>query len=282
MHPLPKRIALLLAIGSFVIGLFLLGYNLRLISEPAMTIVVNLWPVLLVAGGIILVVDSTRKRVTTDENAPAIREFALPIEPGSLELACRLQFSYGTLVVSPGDSRLVTEHVGSAPDPFISQQLLGQQNEISVSTGQPLFPSHFQLHNRWSLELPALIPLRLSLQLHESNLRMDLRKLDVESLELRAEAGTQEIYIGRPGHKMTVQVYSSGGSLSLFLPAHDFSWVRLLNPFCRVDYPQGDLEKREDGSLVTPRTQNSRESVEIEVDGPIRNLVLDIVEASET
>lgn len=282
MNPLPKRIALLLATGSFVIGLILLGYNLRLMSERAMNILVNLWPLLLVFGGILLVVDSTRKRFTTADTAPTTRQFPLPIEPGSSELACRLLFSYGTLIVAPGGSRLVTEHTGNGPDPSISCQLLGQRSEITVTTGQPLFPSHFQLHNRWSLELPSRIPLRLSLQLHESDLRMDLRQLDVESLELRAEAGTQEIFIGRPGHKMTAQVYSSGGSLSLFLPAHVFSWVRLLNPFCRVDYPQGDLEKREDGSLVTPRTQNSRESVEIEVDGPIRNLVLDITEASET
>jgi hypothetical protein len=282
MLPLPKRIALLLAIGSFVIGLFLLGYNLRMISEPAVSIVVNLWPLLLVIGGIILVVDSTRKRVTTSVGHPTAREFPLPVEPGSSEIACRLQFSYGTLVVIPGASRLVTEHVGAAPDPSITRRMLGQRNEITVSTGQPLFPSHFQLHNRWSLELPRETPLRLSVQLHESNLRMDLRELNVESLEIRAEAGEQEVLIGKPGHKMAVQVYSSGGSLSLFLPPQVFSWVRLLNPFCRVDYPQGDMEKREDGSLVTPRTQNSRESVEIEVDGPIRNLVLDIKEASET
>jgi len=282
MNPLPKRIALLLATGSFVIGLFLLASNLRLVSDGAMNVVINLWPLLLMFGGIMLVIDSNRKRLTTDEAAPTTRQFPLPIEPGSSELACRLMFSYGTLVVTPGDSRLVTEHVGNGPDPSISRQLLGQRSEITVATGQPLFPAHFQLHNRWSLELPPRIALRLSLQLHESDLRMDLRQLDVESLELRAESGTQEIFIGRPGRKMTAQVYSSGGSLSLFLPAHVFSWVRLLNPFCRVDYPQGDLEKREDGSLVTPRTQNSRESVEIEVDGPIRNLVLDIMEAPET
>ena len=69
--------------------------------------------------------------------------------------------------------------------------------------------------------------------------------------------------------------------MSLVLPARVFAQVRLLNPFCRVDFPQGDLEKREDGSLITPRTADSRGRVEIDVDGPIRNLVLDIGETEE-
>ena len=60
-----------------------------------------------------------------------------------------------------------------------------------------------------------------------------------------------------------------------------FCIVRLLNPFCRLDYPQGDMEKREDGSLVTPRAAPGAGSVEIEVDGPIRDLVLDIEESED-
>jgi hypothetical protein len=111
---------------------------------------------------------------------------------------------------------------------------------------------------------------------------MDLRKLDVESLDLRTDSGAQEVLLGRPSRKLSGQIYSSGSDLSLVLPSRVFAWVRLLNPFCRVDYPQGDFEKREDGSLVTPSAVDARGSVEIAVDGPIRNLVLDIEEAAET
>jgi hypothetical protein len=278
MHPLPKRIALLIAIGSFVIGLFLLGYNLRIISESAVSIVVNLWPVLLVIGGIFLLFDSTRKRITTGEAAPTTREFALPLDGAPTEVACHIQFSYGTLRVASGAARLLTEQHGTAPEPTITRQVLGQRSEIGIVAGQPLFPSHFQLHNRWSLELPERMPLRLSVHLHESNLHMDLRALEIESLTLRAEAGVQEILLGKPRRTVKAQLYSSGGSLSLTLPADVFTWVRLLNPFCRVDYPQGDLMRREDGSFVTTGEQKSRESVEIEVDGPLRTLVLDITD----
>jgi hypothetical protein len=109
-----------------------------------------------------------------------------------------------------------------------------------------------------------------------------VRSLEVESLDLRMDSGAQEILLGRPRKKLVGQIYSSGGDLSVVLPSRVFAWVRLLNPFCRVDYPQGDLEKREDGSLVTPTAVEAKGSVELSVDGPIRNLVLDIEESPET
>jgi hypothetical protein len=283
MHPLTKRIALLLSIFSLVIGLFLLAYNLRLISEPAQSIALNLWPLLLVIAGIMLVVDSAKKRVSQASGLKS-RQFPLPLPESSRELSCKIQFSYGRLVVarSAGSPRLFTEQIGPAPSPAIVQDTVGGRCEISIGISQPLFPSHFQLRNTWRLELPPRLPIHLSLQLHEANLRMDLRSLEVESLDLRMDSGAQEILLGRPRKKLVGQIYSSGGDLSVVLPSRVFAWVKLLNPFCRVDYPQGDLEKREDGSLVTPTAVEAKGSVELSVDGPIRNLVLDIEETPET
>lgn len=122
----------------------------------------------------------------------------------------------------------------------------------------------------------------MSLLLHEADLHMDLRRLHVESLDLRTDSGAQEVLLGRPRRKLLGQIYSSGSDLSLVLPSRVFALVRLLNPFCKVDYPQGDLEKKEDGSFITPAAADAKGSVEIAVDGPIRNLVLDIEESAET
>jgi hypothetical protein len=285
MHPLTKRIALLLSIFSLVIGLFLLAYNLHLISEPAQSIALNLWPLLLVIAGIMLVVDSEKKkRVSTQASGLTSREFPLPCPESAREITCKVQFSYGRLVVARSSDapRLFTEQFGTSPAPAIVQDMVGERCEITVGISQPLFPAHFQLRNTWRLELPAHIPIHLSLHLHEANLRMDVRSLEVESLDLRMDSGAQEILLGRPRKKLVGQIYSSGGDLSVVLPSRVFAWVRLLNPFCRVDYPQGDLEKREDGSLVTPTAVEAKGSVELSVDGPIRNLVLDIEESPET
>ncbi len=284
MHPLTRRIAMLLSVFCLVIGLFLLAYNLRLISEDARSTALNLWPLALVIAGIMLVADSTRKRVSARASAVRSMQFPVPLAASGTEAAYRVQFSYGrlTIVSASGAPRLITEQVGPAPAPAITHETIGERNEVSIAISQPLFPAHFQLRNAWRLELPCGASLRLSLKLHDADLMMDLRGLDVESLDLRTDSGVQEIRLGRPRRKLSCQVYSSGSDLSLVLPARVFAWIRLLNPFCRVDYPQGDLERREDGSFITPAAPDTRGSMEIAVDGPIRNLVLDIEETSET
>ena len=281
MHPLTKRIALLVSLFSLVIGLFLLGYNLHFIPEEARSTALNLWPILLVIAGIMLVFDSTKKRVSDHASSVSVMQFPIPVPPGSTELAFRVQFSYGRLVVgcASGAPCLVTEQVGSGASPAITQAMMGDRPEISIAISQPIFPAHFQLRNTWRLDLPRGMTLRLGLQLHEADLRMDLRRLEVESLDLRTDSGAQEILLGRPRKKLSGQIYSSGSDLSLVLPSRVFAWVRLLNPFCRVDYPQGDLEKREDGSLVTPTAGDAQGTVEIAVDGPIHHLVLDVEDA---
>ncbi len=283
MHPLARRIALLVSAFSLLAGMFLLAYNLRLITEDARGVALNLWPVLLIAAGVMLVGDSTRKRASALSALARTEQFRLPFDPAGSELTLRVHFSYGRLVIGPadGEPRLVTEQIGRAAVPSISEQRVGERREISIAISQPLFPAHFELRNTWRLELPRGAPLHLLLQLHEADLVMDLRPLEVESLELRTESGDQEIILCRPRKKLSARIYASGSSLSLILPSRVFAWVRLLNPFCRVDYPQGDLERKEDGSLVSAKAAETRGSVEIEVDGPLRTLLLDIEDPAD-
>jgi hypothetical protein len=284
MHPLAKRIALVVSAFSLMIGLFLLGANLRIIPGDAMAMALNLWPILLVLVGILLLFDSTKKRMRANGSQATTTHHPLPFREGAAELAVKLQFSYGRLVVTraAGAPQLTAETMGPIEAPTIINESMGERSGLTIAMSQPLFPSHVMYMNSWRLELPPRVPLRLSLQLHGADLRLDLRGLSVESIDLRTESGTQELLLGRPLHKTTGSIYASGSSVSVVLPARVFSWVRLLNPFCRVDYPQGDMEKRQDGSLITPSTPDAHGSVELDVDGPIRNLIVDIEDAAET
>lgn len=284
MHPLTKRIGLLVSLFCLAIGLFLLGYNLGAITEDATAFALNLWPILLVVAGIMLVVDSAKKSSFTRSSGVEVREHPLQVPAGAREVSCAVQFSYGRLFVGPADgaSRLRTEQVGTAPQPAISAEMLGGAASLSVAMSQPMFPSHFQLSNTWRLALDRSLPLRLALDLHEASLFLDLRDLAIDSLEMRADTGRQEIFFGRRPRKVSARLYSSSGDLTIVLPARAFFRVRLLNPFCRVDYPQGDLEKREDGSLVSTSADETAGSIDIEVDGSIKNLVLDVEEPGST
>ncbi len=280
MQPLTRRIALLLSFFCAILGLFLLGYNLRLVPEPTKQFALNLWPLALIIAGIFLLADSLKKRRFTRSSMIQTKDFPLPLSPQATELLCRVHFSYGTLNL--GESAkgpiLIAEQIGPMGDPAALLETKGGTSILTLTMTQPLFPAYFQLLNTWHFDLPGSIPARLELHLHEVNLSMDLRRLNVESIDLRADSGTQEIFIGRPEKKLTGQIYSSSAELSLVLPARSYIQVLLLNPFCRVDYPQGDLERREDGSFVSSSAKDSHGRVEISIDGPIKNLILDVEE----
>ena len=283
MHPLTKRIALLVSFSCLILGVFLLVFNLKLIPDTTLQIALNLWPLVLVIAGILLVADSIKKRMFTRTALTAPKEFPLSIAPETADLLCKVQFSYGTLSLGPSRSSptLTVTQFGSAGDPSILKETRGGTCVLSLGMPRPLFASNFQLLNTWSLALPRSLPLGLELHLHEANLSMDLRGLSVESIDLHAGAGKQEIFIGRNQRKLQAQIYSSSSDLSLVLPTKAYVQVLLLNPFCRMDYPQGDFERREDGSLTSTGPCDPQNSIEISIDGPIRNLMIDVDDGPE-
>jgi hypothetical protein len=279
MHPLAKRIALLISGFCLVLGLFLLGYNIHLISQDTMRVALNLWPLALIVVGMLLVADSLKKRGSTRRSKTQSKDYALPVSAEAREILFKVYFSYGTLTLGGqrGEPALHVEQIGPMGDPSIQSELRGSTSHLTLTISQPIFPSYFQLLNRWHLDLPRTLPVRLDLHLHEANLLMDLHGLAVETLDMRADAGIHEIRLGSPPKKLTGQIYSSSSELRLMLPMRTYVRVFLKNPFCRVDYPQGDLERREDGSFVSAALRGEGLSnLEIAIDGPIKNLVLDV------
>ncbi len=268
----------MIAVFCPVLGLLLLSYNLRFIPDSALFIAVNLWPLLLIGAGILLIADSLKKRRFTRSSLIGTKSFPLSLNDAAEEILCRIGFSYGTLNLSAadGEPELRADQIGAMGDPVILREERGPASVLALSTNQPIFPSYFQLLNTWNLTLPTKIPLRLEMHLHEVSLRMDLRRLTIQSIDMRAGSGSQEIRIGRAQKKFAGQIYSSSADLTLILPARAYIRVNMLNPFCTVDYPQGDLERGEDGSFVSSDAGNSQNDIEIAIDGPIRNLVLDI------
>ncbi|HEY9595748.1 MAG TPA: hypothetical protein VHE79_14815, partial [Spirochaetia bacterium] len=172
MHPLAKRIVLLVSIFSLVAGLFLLGYNLSFFSRDTMTTVLNFWPLLLVAAGFLMLFDSTKRRVFAHATGIATRHFPLPLDDGCTELSCSVQFSYGTLTArdATGPVGLTTEQPAPSVAPTIAREVVGARNAVSVAMTQPLFPSQPPTPNVWTLELPNRIPLRIAMKLHEAEL----------------------------------------------------------------------------------------------------------------
>ncbi len=282
MHRLTRRILLLVSLACVVLGLFLLGANLGFISSRVTALAVDLWPIVLVAGGAILLADSLAKRRLTRSAVPVARRHELPVGPDAREISCHIQFSYGRLKIDAADGTpyVLCEHVGPAPEPLIEQSARGSVASLSLSLQQPLFPSAFQLSNTWHLALPPALPIALDLHLHEAVLQLDLRGLPVERLDMRADSGAQEILLGNRQRHLAARITSSSSDLVIVVPPAVQVEVALLNPFCRIDFPQGDFERRSDGSLVSSRADPDSGRIELELDGALRSIVLDVDDRS--
>jgi hypothetical protein len=278
MQRLTRRILLLVSLACVVLGLFLLGANLGFVPGSVTALAVDLWPLVLVAGGGILLADSIAKRRLTRFSAPVTRRHELPVEPETREVSCHIQFSYGRLKIDAVDGTpyLLCEHVGPAPEPLIEQSTRGGLASLSLSLQQPFFPSAFQLSNTWHVGLPPALPIALDLHLHEAVLQLDLRGLPVERLDLRADSGAQEIRLGSRQRHLAARITSSSSDLVIVVPAAARVEATLLNPFCRIDFPQGDFERRSDGSLVSSRADPESGRIELTLDGALRSIVLDV------
>jgi hypothetical protein len=278
MQRLTRRILILVSLACVVLGLFLLGANLGFIPGRVTGVAVDLWPLVLVAGGGILLADSLAKRRLGRASVPVVRRHEFVIGPDQREIACRILFSYGRLRVDAVDGvpYLVCEHAGPAPEPVIEQSSRGGLASLSLSLQQPFFPAAFQLSNIWHLSLPPSLPLGLELRLHEAVLQLDLRGLAVESLDLLADSGTQEILFGNRQRHLQARITSSSSDLGIVVPSTARVEVALLNPFCRIEFPQGDFERRADGSLASSRADPDSAHIELALDGALRSIVLDV------
>ena len=278
MQRLTRRFVLLVSLACVVLGLFLLGANVGVVPAWIAEVVLDLWPLVLVAGGGILLADSIAKRRLARSSVPATHRHELALGGEAREVSCRIQFSYGRLKIDTADEApsLRCEHVGPAPEPLIEQSVRGGRAELSLSMQQPLFPSAFQLSNTWHLSLPPALPLTLDLHVHEAILQLDLRALMVDRLDLRADSGAQEILLGDRQRHLAARITSSSADLVLVVPAAARVDVALLNPFCRIEYPQGDFERRGDGSLVSSRADPNAGRIELTLDGALRSIMLDI------
>jgi hypothetical protein len=278
MQRLTRRILLLVSLACVVLGLFLLGANLGVIPDTVTEVVVNLWPLVLVAGGGILLADSLAKRRLARSSVPVSRRHELAVDPDAREVSCRVLFSYGHLRIdaAEGAPYLASEHLGPASEPLIEQSARSGLASLSLSLQQPMFPAAFQLSNTWHLALPPALPVALDLHLHEVVLQLDLRGLPVERLELKADSGAQEILLGSQQRHLAARITSSSSDLVIVVPTAARVEVALLNPFCRIEFPQGDFERRSDGSIVSNRADSESSRIELVLDGALRSIVLDV------
>jgi hypothetical protein len=282
MKAVTKKIVLLVSISSVVIGCILIIFQLGVIPKDFgvfLTTLINFWPVTLIIGGVIFLGDSILRRRYLQQHAAVEKALALPVRGLAREVNLDLSFSYGTLSIAPAEddsSRLRYEQFGPMPEPVVESTAIGHTAIVKLHKPKPYFSPHFRIRNAWRLSLARNICHNLTLDLHEADLSLDLRTLQLGKLSLKADTGRHSLYFPRLPDKLEGDIYSSSDRLELIVPDESFLRLNLLNPFCQVDFPQGDFERQEDGSIISNPEKTDFGLIELTVDGPLKELVIDI------
>jgi hypothetical protein len=282
MKMVAKRIVILISISSVLIGCLLIVFQLNVIPKDlsAFTaVLINFWPITLIIAGAIFLRDSFLRQQYLRHHAAVEKTLAITYPFRPREVSLEILFSFGNLVVNAtdGESELLRcEQVGPMPDPVIEQTAVGNTSHVKIHKPKPYLSPHFRVRTVWSLSLARRIPHNLSLSIHETDLTLDMRELRVEKLSLKTNSGRHSLYFPESDEKFEGDIYSSSDRLELIVPDESFLRLNLLNPFCRVDFPQGDFEKKEDGSIISNERKSEFGLIELSIDGPLKQLVLDI------
>jgi hypothetical protein len=283
MQVIGRNVIIVISISFIIVGGVLLLYYLNLIPLDWQEFAVNLWPVSLIVVGLMFVRDSIIKNRYLKRYEIKKKSFSLTPGKSGQASVFDVFFSYGRLHIretSQKTPQLIYEQLGPMPEPEVTHQEIGKNSIIRIKKQKPYFSTHFQIKNKWFLELLAVTPQQLTIHLHDADLRADLRRLAVERFTLKANSGVHTIYFGKTVKNTLAQVYSSSSLLSISTPPETFLILKLLNPFCKVEYPQGDFIKKEDGTIISNLSGKNYGVIELTVDGALKQLTLDIEETT--
>jgi hypothetical protein len=282
MKAVTKKIVLLVSISSVIIGCILIVYQTGIIPEGFgrfLSTLINFWPVTLVIAGIIFLRDSFLRQRYLQRHAAVEKTLAIPIHSDPREINLDISFSYGNLKIDAGDddtTHLHYESFGPMPDPVVESGAIGHTAIVKLHKPKPYFSPHFRVRNTWNLRLPRNIHHNLTLAIHESDLLLDVRHLLLGKLALKTDTGRHRLFFPASPEKVEGEIYSSSDRLELNIPDASFLRLNLLNPFCHVDFPQGDFEKTENGLIISMPEKSDYGLIELTVDGPLKQLVIDI------
>jgi len=284
MRKIIRNIIIVISISFVLVGGVLLLYYLNLIPLRWQKFAVNLWPGSLIIVGIMFLRDSIIKNRYLKRYEIKKKSLSLVYGQDTQNNVYNVFFSYGKLFIRTTTGKLpelIYEQLGPMPEPDITHQVIGNSSIFEIKKRKPYFSTHFQIKNQWFLELAKAVPQQLLINLHDADLKADLRFLRIKRFTLKANSGTHKIIFGKAQNNILGQVYSSSSILTLIIPTETFLVLKLLNPFCKVEYPQGDFIKKEDGTIISSISNKDYGLIELTVDGALKELYLDIAENNE-
>lgn len=283
MQIITRNIIAVISISFVLVGTVILLYYFDLIPYGWQEFAIDMWPASLIIAGLIFVRDSIIKSTYLKRYEIKKKSLDLAYTHARQDQVYNIFFSYGQLNIRATDNvipQLVYEQLGPMPEPEVDHQIIGNSSILKIKKLKPYFSPHFQVKNKWFFELIKEIPQQLYINLHDADLNADLRNLMIERFSLKANAGMHRIIFGKNKKKILGSIYTASSLLALIIPTNTFLCLKLLNSFCKVDYPQGDFKKEEDGTIISITSKKDFGLIELTVDGALKQLSIDIQENS--
>lgn len=244
-----------------------------------MEVVLKLWPLTLILAGLLFLWNSFSRRRYLKLNPPVEKELAITYPTKIHEARIDLVYAFGYISLQSQEgltSSLKFLQFGSLPEPMLEIETLGNLAAVKLYKPKQLFSATGNIRSNWQLFLAKEIRHTLNLRLAEADCLLDLRALDTRELSLYAGNGRHTIFFPSLPDKFIASLYCASENLFLNFPDNSFVKISLVNPFCAVDFPQGDFEKKADGSIFSVFSAEAKGLIEIAVDGPLRRLTIDL------
>ena len=228
-----------------------------------------LWPLILVAVGVVVLLQAIRPSPANAGGAPA--PFAAPTDsvsaPGSggrsiripregtQQLEVELGVGAGTFRVEGGATELV--EVRSTRNDIVAQvDREGQRTRVRLRQNANWLPWMFRGGADWEVRLAEDVPLALSVSAGAGNLHLDLSHLRVVEARGSIGAAQARVVLPRPTGEVNVKIQAGASSVTVEIPPGVEARVRGEGGLLRVE-----------GRAETPGYATSRDRVSVAVSG---------------
>jgi len=274
--------------GVFLIGLgtvFTLA-NLGYLAIPVWQLIFRLWPVLLIAVGLDLVLG---KRSIWASIAGLV--LVLAILAGALVvLGVRVELSQATasegvsqalgdvsearVLIAPaaGDLRLsamdnpeqlLMGRIASSRIRHVAQDYSergGRANLVLRETGTGFYPLSAKETWMWDVSVTTAVPLVLDLNLGAGNIQADLAALQLEGLNVDLGVGRIELVVPQRG-SFAAQVEAAIGQIVVYIPQGTAVKINTDTVFVALDMP--DSYQQQNGAYTSPEFDDRAEHIEL-------------------
>ncbi len=235
--------------GGFVLPLLLVATgivfllnNLGILGRDVWDVIIHLWPILLIAIGLDLMIGQkstrrwwpavlvliviligaffalleTSKQMTTERPFSQDLNGVTQAEVSLICSSCSLQLGTSS---TPGMLIEGTVTLGWRESLGHNYMIAGEKGEFTLASQQlPALPFSTKAADKpWRLRLTPNIPLRLRVEIEEGTAALNLERLNLVDLEIRVGGGESTITLPRNG-RLEARISGGGGDVTIEVP----------------------------------------------------------------